>query len=167
MKQVTTFILLFGFIAFGFTSDNKPAPMPSVQIKDLSGNTVNSGDIGKTGQIIIVSFWATWCGPCIKELDNINDIYEDWQKDYGLKLIAVSIDDSRNILKVKPMVDAKGWPYEILLDENKELARALNVGNPPMTFLINQEGNIVYTHNGYTEGSEFELEKEIKKLIQQ
>jgi thiol-disulfide isomerase/thioredoxin len=134
-------------------------------IKKMDGSPVNIQEYGKTGKITIISFWATWCGPCIKELNNILDVYEEWQKKYGCELVAVTIDDSRNVPKVKPTVKAYGWPYTILLDENKDLARAMNVNNPPQTVLIDQYGIIVYVHNGYTEGAELELEAEIKKLI--
>lgn len=164
-------ILAVALFSFNYANANDTTKkvstqtLPSIEVKTIDGNKVNIQDYGKTGKITIISFWATWCGPCIKELNNILDVYEDWQKKYGCELVAVSIDDSRNIQKVKPMVNAFGWPYTILTDENKDLARALNVNNPPQTLLIDQNGNIVYVHNGYTEGSEFELEEEMKKLI--
>ena len=134
-------------------------------VKRTDGTQVNIQEFGKTGKITIISFWATWCGPCIKELNNILDVYDEWQKKYGLELIAVSMDDARTGPKVQPMATSFGWPYTILLDENKDLARMMNVNNPPQTLLIDQNGNIVYVHNGYTEGAELELEAEIKKLI--
>jgi len=147
------------------TKQTKTQTLPSVEVKTLDGTKVNIQDYGKTGKITIISFWATWCGPCIKELNNILDVYEEWQKKYGCELVAVSIDDSRNLQKVKPTANAFGWPYTILTDENKDLARALNVNNPPQTLVIDQNGNIVYVHNGYTEGSELELEEVMKKLV--
>lgn len=139
--------------------------LPSVMVKKMDGSPVNIQDYGKTGKIMIISFWATWCTPCIKELNNVLDLYDDWQKKYGLELVAVSMDDARTSSKVQPVANSLGWPYLILLDENKDLARAMNVNNPPQTILIDQNGNIVYVHNGYTEGSEIELEEQIKKLI--
>ncbi len=166
-----TALMTFSFVTLKANDDDttKPATatatLPSVTVKKLDGTAVNIQDYAKTGKITIISFWATWCGPCIKELDNINDLYDDWQKKYGLQLVAVTIDDSRNIPKVQPFVTAKGWPYTILTDENKDLARACNVNNPPQTILLDQNGNIVYVHNGYVEGNEIELEAEIKKLI--
>ncbi|NQW42180.1 MAG: TlpA family protein disulfide reductase [Bacteroidetes bacterium] len=146
-------------------SIKKSSTLPSIEVKTIDGKKVNIQNYGKTGKITIISFWATWCGPCIKELDNIIDVYEDWQKKYGCELIAITIDDSRNISKVKPFVDGRGWPYTILTDENKDLARALNVNNPPQVLLLDANGNIVYVHNGYTEGSELELEEQMKKLL--
>lgn len=146
-------------------SIKKSSTLPSIEVKTIDGKKVNIRNYGKTGKITIISFWATWCGPCIKELDNIIYVYEDWQKKYGCELIAITIDDSRNISKVKPFVDGRGWPYTILTDENKDLARALNVNNPPQVLLLDANGNIVYVHNGYTEGSELELEEQMKKLL--
>lgn len=165
-------LLLAAFLTLGFasakaddTTKQKTTTLPSVTVKKLDGTSVNIQDFGKTGKITVISFWATWCGPCIKELDNIMDVYADWQTKYGMQMVAVTIDDSRNLPKVQPFVNAKGWPYTILTDENKDLARALNVNNPPQTVLLDQNGNIVYVHNGYVEGNEFELEEEIKKLV--
>jgi cytochrome c biogenesis protein CcmG/thiol:disulfide interchange protein DsbE len=157
--------IVLSVVFFGFSAKTFEEQLPSIELKDIDGNTVNIQDFGNNGKITIISFWATWCGPCIKELDNMNELYEDWVDDYGLELIAVSVDDARNIPKVKPMVNGRGWPYNVLLDENRDLSRALNVSNPPMTFLIDKEGNIVYKHTGYTEGAEYKLLDEIKKLV--
>jgi peroxiredoxin len=139
--------------------------MPSIMVKKLDGTTVNIQDYGKTGKIMVLSFWATWCTPCIKELNNVLELYDDWKKKYGLEVVAISMDDARTVSKVSPTVNALGWPYIILLDENKDLARAMNVNNPPQTILLDQTGHIVYVHNGYTEGSELELEEKIKTLV--
>jgi thiol-disulfide isomerase/thioredoxin len=160
MKNLLLLSSLFIGLAFTNKTHND---LPSVELKDLEGKTINIQDYGSNGKITVVSFWATWCGPCIKELDNINELYEDWVEEYGIEMVAVTVDDARNIPKVKPLVNGKGWPYKILLDENKDLSRALNVQNPPMTFLINKEGKIVYKHVGYTEGAEYKLLEEIKK----
>lgn len=168
MRKFLLALMVFAMVSSASANDStttSKSSLPSVMVKTMDGTSVNIQDYAKQGQITIISFWATWCGPCIKELDNINEIYEDWQTKYGLELVAVTIDDARNTPKVQPFVNSRGWPYTILSDENKDLARAMNVNNPPQTVLIDQNGNIVYVHNGYTEGSELELEEEIKKLV--
>lgn len=165
MKNIyITLIAAVAIVTFGFTV-KAMNDLPSISLKDMEGNTVNVKDYGENGKITIITFWATWCGPCIKELDNMNELYDDWEKKYDLELVAVTVDDARNIPKVKPLVNGRGWRYKILLDENKDLARALNVPNPPMTFLVDKTGKIVYKHTGYTEGAEYKLEDEIKKLV--
>lgn len=138
--------------------------MPSVNVKDLDGNTVDFSTVAEKDKITVVSFWATWCTPCIKELEAINEKYEEWQTTYNMKLVAVNIDDARNSKKVKPKVLGYGWTYQVLLDENMDLARVMSVNNPPMTFIYDKDGKMVYSHQGYTPGAEDELEAKLKEL---
>ncbi|HPH81294.1 MAG TPA: TlpA disulfide reductase family protein [Flavobacteriales bacterium] len=141
-------------------------PIPSVEIKTLDGKTINTSTFENGGKPIIINFWATWCKPCIAELTNIDEVYEEWIKETGVKVIAISIDDSRNATKVAPFVSGKGWTYEVYSDPNSDFKRALNVNNPPQTFLINGNKEIVWQHNGYQEGSEVELYELVKKLAE-
>lgn len=138
---------------------------PSVALKDMEGRPFNTADIKNDGKPVIVSFWATWCKPCILELNNIADVYADWEKETGVKVIAVSIDDSRNSNKVAPLVSSKGWKYQVLLDENSDLRRAMNVNNVPHTFLLNGNMEVVYQHTSYSEGDEEHLYEEVKKAL--
>jgi thiol-disulfide isomerase/thioredoxin len=141
-------------------------PLPSVDIKTLDGKTINTSTFDNGGKPMIINFWATWCKPCIAELTNIDEVYEEWVKETGVKVIAISIDDSRNATKVSPFVNGRGWTYEVYSDPNSDFKRALNVNNPPQTFLLNANKEIVWQHNGYTEGSEQELYEMVKKLAE-
>ena len=138
--------------------------LPSITLLDMNGKKVNVADYGKSGKITILSFWATWCIPCKKELANMAELQEDWAKKYNTQIVAVSIDDSRNTTKVKPYVDGQRWEYEVLLDVNQDLKRNLNIPSVPFTILVDSEGKIVYTHSGYTEGDEYVLEEQIQKI---
>lgn len=140
------------------------AKLPSVQLKDLSGNTIDTGTLSNNGKPIVICFWATWCSPCKKELNNYADLYEDWQKETGVTIIAVSIDDQRSVSRVAPYVSSFSWDFTVLLDSNKQFAQALGVNNVPHTFLVDGAGNIVWQHNNYAEGDEEELHKELLKL---
>ncbi len=156
-------LIAFAAIAFSFIGGNKKT-IPSVNVKTLQGKTINTSSFNNDGKPMVISFWATWCSPCKKELNNIAEVYEDWQDETGVKLIAISIDDARNQHKVKPYVDSKGWDYEVFIDGNADLKRAMNVNNVPYTFLIDGDGKIVYEHNNYVPGDEDELYKKIKML---
>ena len=114
---------------------------------------------------MIISFFATWCKPCIRELDAIHEVYADWQKNTGVKLIAVSTDRAQNTKKVKPLVNNHGWNYDVLLDPNGDLQRAFSIQTVPYVLIIDGKGKIAYKHNGYTDGDETELIKKVKELL--
>lgn len=159
MKTIFTFFLgCLVFLAMGQET------LPNINIKTLQGSQLNATEIVNEEGPTILSFWATWCKPCIRELNTINDEYIDWQDETGVKLVAVSIDDSRLSSKVRPFVMSQGWAYDVYLDENSDLRRALNVNNIPHTFLLNKNGEIVWQHNGYYPGDEVELYELVQKL---
>lgn len=169
MKSLT--LILVSILAvnhFSFSQDAKELfekEVPSVDLKDLEGETINTADLQNDGKPIIISFWATWCAPCKKELNTINDLYIDWQDETGVKLIAVSVDDERTKNRVVPYVDSKSWEYEILLDTNGDFKRAMGVNNVPHTFVVDGNGKIVYSHNNYAPGDEYELYDKVLELV--
>lgn len=163
MRLASIAILFFALISSTLTAQ-EGRKIPSVNVKTLNQETFNTADITNDGKPIIISFWATWCSPCKRELNTIAEEFEDWVDETGVKLVAVSIDDSRNASKVKPYVDGQAWEYDIYLDENADFKRAMNVNNVPHTFLIDGNGNIVWQHNSYSPGDEQELYELVKKL---
>ena len=138
--------------------------LPDVTISDIEGKKINAADYGKSGKVTVFSFWATWCIPCKKELTNMADLYEEWQKKYNVQIVAVSIDDSRSAGKVKPYIESQKWTYEVLLDVNQDLKRAFNIQSVPFTVIADANGKVVATHSGYVEGDEFVVEEELQKL---
>ena len=135
----------------------------SVILENMDGDEVNTGEMGFEGPVII-SFWSTWCTPCKKELNTINELYLDWQDETGVNLVAVSIDDERTKSKVPMYVNAKMWDYTVLMDPNGDFKRAMGVNNVPHTFLLDKDGTIVYSHNNYAPGDEDSLYEELLKL---
>lgn len=140
------------------------AQLPQVTLKDINGKAVRLDTLSNGGKPIIIDFFATWCKPCNRELSAICEVYDDWQEETGVRLIAISIDQAHHINKVKPLVDQLGWPYEVLLDPNNELKQALSVQLIPYTLIVDGKGKIVYKHSGYVDGEEDELFEEVKKI---
>jgi cytochrome c biogenesis protein CcmG, thiol:disulfide interchange protein DsbE len=163
MKRLL-FSLILSATSFVCLAQEKASPFPSIDIKSIEGKLVNTDLFENDNQPIVVSFWATWCKPCAKELDAITEVYEDWQDETGVKVIAISIDDARNAAKVAPYANGKDWPFEIYVDANSDLKRALNVNAIPHTFLLNANKEIVWQHTSYFDGDEEELYEEILKL---
>lgn len=153
------FPLLF-IVSFAAISQNE---LPNIELKTIDGNAFNSQDLAKDDKVTIISLWATWCVPCLKELDAINEIYPDWQAETNVELFAVSVDDSRTVKRVKPLINGKGWDYTILLDTNNDFKRALGAATVPLTLLV-KDNKIVYRHSGYSPGAEYELYEKIKEF---
>jgi cytochrome c biogenesis protein CcmG/thiol:disulfide interchange protein DsbE len=160
MKKLAFLFCLMSLSVFS----NAQSKIPAVDVKKIAGENFNTSQLNNDGKPMIISFWATWCKPCVQELTAISELYEDWQKETGVKVVAISTDDSRNTARVAPFVSARDWTFEIYLDPNGDLKRALNVNNIPHTFLINGKGEVVWQHNSYTPGDEEELYELVKKV---
>lgn len=167
MKSIWITVLFLSFISFGKAQegDKKFGKIPSVDIKTMDGKAFNTSAISNDGKPVIITFWATWCKPCLKEHDAINEIYGEWVEETGVKMYAVSIDNARSSKSVMPLVNGKGWEYEVLLDENSDFKRAMNVNVPPHTFITDGQGQIVWQHVGYLDGDEAEYIEIVKKIL--
>jgi len=153
----------FAIVFLMFTLQaNAQKEIPNISVKDLDGNSLNMNEITKEKGVKIISFWATWCVPCINELDAISEVYDDWKDETNVELIAIATDDARTKKRIKPLINGKGWEYKILLDENQDLQRSLNITTIPHVIVI-KDGEIVFRHTGYFPGAENQLYDEVKK----
>ena len=162
MKKL--FLSLLATILFSTLSIAQNRALPSVDVITVTEERFNITDLENNGKPIVISFWATWCKPCKEELNTIAEVYEDWQDETGVKLVAISIDDSKTKAKVVPYVNASEWDYEVYIDKNGDLKRAMGISTVPHTFLLNSKKEIVWQHKGYVDGDEDELLEQIKKL---
>jgi peroxiredoxin len=164
MKRIKTYS--FPALALILMVAMLPGPdvVPNKTVKKLDGSSAALHTILGQADFTVMTFWATWCVPCKKELENIKDLYADWQSDYGAQVIAVSIDDSKTVAGVRPYVTANDFDYVFLLDQNRELFQALNGTAPPLTIIANKQGQILMTKNKYVEGDEYILDEKLSDL---
>ena len=153
-KILLTLAAVMAFITVASAQD-----FPNVSVEDRSGKEIMTKEL--LGKPMIVSFWAITCKPCIMELNAMNDMYYDWLDEADFAIVAVSIADARSSSRAKAMSSA--WEFTCLYDVNQDMKRAMNVSLTPHTFIVDAEGNIVYSHSGYTPGSEVELFEKIKE----
>ncbi|MDB9960678.1 TlpA family protein disulfide reductase [Oceanihabitans sp.] len=156
-------LVLFLFLSTPFIASSQNQILDT-SIKTLKGESTSITEISAKNDLVIVSLWATWCVPCKNELDAISEVYQDWQDETNVQLVAVSVDDSRTVNRVRPLINGKDWDFTILLDTNNDLKRALNATSIPLTLIL-KNGDIVYRHSGYTPGSEDALFEELKKHL--
>lgn len=147
-KQILSLLLLF-------VSYAAMAQIPSVKVEDGKGDVVATAELVDGETPMIISFWATTCKPCIRELDAINDSYPDWIEEANFRVVAVSTDDSRFSSQARALAEGHGWSdFMVLYDKNQEFMRAMNVTLTPQVFVVDKDGKIVYSHTGYTPGNE-------------
>ena len=158
-KLLLTALFVLGMVL------NASAQLPKVTLKSIDGKTVSTDTLSNNGKPFIIDFFATWCKPCNRELNAINEVYQDWVDETGVKIYAISIDQGQNVNKVKPLVDEYGWTYDVLIDANSEFKRALGIQMIPYVLVCDGDGKIVYKHNGYTEGAENELIEKVRELV--
>lgn len=157
MKKIIFFLFLS---ILGYSQSQ----MPNIELNTISGESVNlSTDFSEVDKFYVFSFWATWCAPCINELEAIHKKYASWKETLNIEVIAVAIDDSRTQKRVKPLLNGKGWTFNVLLDPNQELKRALSIVNVPYTVVV-KNSKIVFISNGYSQGGEEELYLKLKEL---
>jgi thiol-disulfide isomerase/thioredoxin len=155
------FLLLFLFVGLHSYSQKS---LPDLNLSALDGKNISlKNDFAEKDKLYIFSFWASWCAPCINELDEMNEIQAEWKKTINFEVIAVATDDTRTQKRVKPLVSGKEWEYTILLDTNQDFKRALSIVNIPYTIVV-KNNKIVHIQNGYVPGNELDLFEKLKTL---
>lgn len=150
--------VLFLILAVGFLAAEA---MPDFTLPDINNKDVALTDLLGKGPVLI-DFWATWCAPCKKAMPALQKLAEKYDT---LTIVTISIDAPKDVTKAKSYLKSNNFKFIGLFDSEKKLATRLNVVNPPHTFILDKQGNIVYTHEGYESGVEAVYEEKILELL--
>jgi peroxiredoxin len=137
--------------------------VPSFSLKQLDGSPFRLVEHLKK-QVIVLDFWATWCGPCTKSLKKLQALQVKYPQ---VLVLAVTIDDGRTMADVRPYVQGRGFTFTVLLDPEASVCRVFNPeGSVPYTVVIDRQGALAYNHSGYLPGDERALFSVVEKLLQ-
>ena len=138
------------------------AAAPDFTLKSAEGRNLRLQE--QRGQVVLVNFWASWCGPCKQEMPHLNRLYDKYRAS-GFTLLAVNIDDDA---RHGAATAAKwGLKFPVLLDADKSVTKLYDLGAMPSTVLIDRDGRVRYLHRGYREGVEDTYERQIRELVKE
>lgn len=167
MKRLlqTAGLVLLVVLAAGIAraSDLEGKTAPDFTLKTADGDRMSLQDALKDGPVL-VDFWATWCQPCKQALPPLSKIYETY-KDQGFTMVAISVDNTRSVSKIRPYIRSKGFKFPVLLDTDSQVLRQYGGTNIPHTVLIGQDGTVRKIWIGYHPGEEKEIEAEVAALL--
>jgi peroxiredoxin len=156
-------LILFSCISYSQSDELKGKSAINFKLESIEGKQVELSKLYGNGPILI-SFWATWCKPCLEEMTELNKIYEEL-KDRGFTLLAISTDNEKTIAKVKPFIKSRGYNFTVLLDKNSDVARKYYVQQIPHSVLLDKNGKIIYSHTGYMKGDEKIIKEKILSFL--
>ena len=113
---------------------------------------------------ILINFWATWCGPCKKEMLHLDRLSKEYRKN-NFSILSISIDTQRSLSEVKRFIRSKRYDFEVFIDPNQQIFKKLNGNIMPTNLLIDKDGQVIWMHYGYMPGDEIMMEKEIVQLL--
>lgn len=151
-------------LGFGNITDTDKK-IPSIVVQGTDGQEINIQEYTQGGKFYLVSLWATWCGPCKMELKALNQVAANWKQKYDLEIVAISLDKERALPKAKKLFSDNEWPYTFLWDDGAKLAGALGLRGIPYSMLIDPNGNIISSSEGYAPGYEDNIETKIKAAL--
>jgi peroxiredoxin len=135
---------------------------PDFTLRSLEGQNLRLGE--QRGRVVLVNFWATWCGPCRQEMPHLNKLYEKY-KSSGFVLLGVNVDDDTR--QAAGVAGKLGVTFPVLPDADKRVSRQYDLSAMPSTVLIDRDGRVRYLHRGYQNGYEDTYEKQIRELLKE
>ena len=135
---------------------------PDFALKSSSGENLRLSEY--RGDVVMINFWATWCGPCRQEMPLLDELYTRYER-VGFNLLGVNIDDDSR--RAMQMIEELGVSFPVLFDARKEVSKLYEVEAMPVTVLVDREGNVRYVHLGYKPGYEEKYLDQVRSLLRE
>jgi peroxiredoxin len=163
LKTILPGLILAIFAASSLASSTlEGQSAPDFVLKSSAGNNLRLSEY--RGDVVMINFWATWCGPCRQEMPLLDDLYSRYER-VGFTLLGVNIDDdSRRAMK---MIEELGVNFPVLFDDGKDVSKLYAVEAMPVTVLVDREGTVRHVHHGYKPGYEEKYLTEIRSLLRE
>jgi len=160
MLRAFSVLVLSTLIATFAWSATASGPAPGFTLKSREGKDISLASF--KGQVVLLNFWATWCGPCREEMPQLNRLYEKYRAS-GFVLLGVNVDDDTS--KAAEVAKKLGLTFPVLLDTDKKVSKLYDLSTMPSTVIIDRDGKVRYVHRGYLAGYEDSYEKQIRELL--
>ncbi|MBL0150728.1 MAG: TlpA family protein disulfide reductase [Ideonella sp.] len=166
MKRLVKVLFMLALAALGQPAASAELPMhaaaPDFTLRALTGPTLRLAE--QRGHVVLVNFWASWCGPCRQEMPQLNRLHDKYRA-AGLVLVGVNIDDDPRL--AAEVVTRYQLRFPVLLDTDKAVVKRYDLGAMPATVLIDRDGRVRQLHRGYREGLELTYDQQIRELIKE
>lgn len=160
IKRIFLFLILSVFLAGGAQAAEVSGPAQDFTLKARSGKNIKLSEL--RGQVVMINFWASWCGPCRQEMPLLDDLYKQY-KDYGFTLLGINVDENRDA--AQKLLSQVPVTFTILFDPTSSVTELYKVDAMPSTILIDRDGNMRYLHRGYKPGYEKIYDEQVKALV--
>ena len=163
LKNTIIALVLSVFAASSLASSGMEGqPAPDFSLKSSTGENLRLSEY--RGDVVMINFWATWCGPCRQEMPLLDELYSRYQR-VGFNLLGVNIDDDSR--RAMQMIEELGVNFPVLFDARKEVSKLYEVNAMPVTVIVDREGNVRYVHHGYKPGYEEKYLDQIRSLLRE
>ena len=160
IKYIVTAILLIATAQSAMSAIALESKAPDFTLRTMGGANLRLQE--QRGNVVMIKFWATWCGPCQQELPKLNQLYEKY-RGAGFVLLGVNVDD--DVKHASDVASKLGLKFPVLLDTDKSLSHLYDLSVMPSTLLIDRDGKVHYIHKGYLAGVENDYDKQIRELL--
>ena len=165
MRLFKRFVFVAVIITVTYADKQRDIMLPDLSVKLLDGKQVRLSVLLEEGPLL-VTFWATWCAPCKKEMIFLEEFHQKYNEN-SFRVLAISTDSPKSMSKVKSYIRAKKYTFLVGIDPNQDIAKKMNALLMPTTLILNKDRKVSWYHQGFIPGDEKEIEAQIRAVLYQ